>query len=173
MCSASSPGVKELLAKWCRGDAGAREALIPLVYDELRRIAHRQLWRQRADHTLRSGALVNEAYLRLVHQQSPHWQNRPHFFAVAAQMMRQILVDYARSRLAAKRGAGVPRATLDTKMVLPQSKNEQTVDLIALDDALNKLAEVDPRQSRVIELRFLAGSPLRTPRWRLGFRRLR
>jgi RNA polymerase sigma factor (TIGR02999 family) len=157
MCPASSPRVTELLAKWGQGDAGAREALIPLVYDELRRIAHRQVWRQRAGHTLQSAALVNEAYLRLVHQQSPHWQNRPHFFGVAAQMMRQILVDYARSRLAAKRGAGAPRSTLDTKIALPQSEKEQAVDLIVLDDALNKLAEVDPRQSRVIELRFFGG----------------
>ena len=157
MSPASSPRVTELLAKWSQGDAGARESLIPLVYDELRRIAHRQLWRQRADHTLQSAALVNEAYLRLVRQQSPHWQNRPHFFSVAAQMMRQILVDYARSRLAAKRGADARRSTLDTKMALPQSEKEQGVDLIVLDDALNKLAKVDPRQSRVIELRFFGG----------------
>src|ERR1700739_5107017 len=116
MSPASSPRVTELLAKWSQGDAGARESLIPLVYDELRRIAHRQLWRQRADHTLQSAALVNEAYLRLVHQESPHWQNRAHFFGVAAQMMRQILVDYARSRLAPKRGAGGPRTAPDTKI---------------------------------------------------------
>jgi RNA polymerase sigma-70 factor, ECF subfamily len=124
MCPASSPQVTELLANWGQGDAGAREALIRLVYDELRPIAHRQLWRQRADHTLQSAALVNEAYLRLVHQQSPQWQNRPQFFGVAAQMMRQILVDYARSRLAAKRGAGARRTTLDTKIALPQNEKE-------------------------------------------------
>ena len=157
MCPASFPQVSELLARWAQGDVGAREALVPLVYEELRRIAHRQLWRQRADHTLQSAALVNEAYLRLVHKQSPQWQNRPHFFGVAAQLMRNILVDYARSRLAAKRGAGAPQTTLGTKMALPQSEKEQAVDLIALDDALSKLAEVDERQSRVIELRFFGG----------------
>ena len=157
MCPASSAQVTELLAKWGQGDAGAREALIPIVYDELRRIAHRQLWRQRADHTLQSAALVNEAYLRLVRQQSPQWQNRLHFFGVAAQAMRQILVDYARGRLAAKRGAGAQRTTLNTKMGLPQNEGELGVDLMALDDALNKLAKVDAQQGRVVELRFFGG----------------
>ncbi len=125
MCPASPPQVTELLAKWGRGDAGAREALIPLVYEELRRIAHRQLWRQRADHTLQSAALVNEAYLRLVHQQSPQWQNRPHFFGVAAQLMRNILVDYARSRLAAKRGAGARQTALVRRWPCPKAKKSK------------------------------------------------
>jgi RNA polymerase sigma factor (TIGR02999 family) len=157
MCPASSVRVTELLVNWGQGNADAREALVPLVYDELRRIARRHLWRQRPDHTLQSAALVNEAYLRLVHQESPQWQNRAHFFGVASQAMRHILVDYARSRLAAKRGAGAPRFTLDTKIALPQQKKNEEVDLVALDDALNSLAGLDPRQSRIIELRFFGG----------------
>src|ERR1700687_4054210 len=103
MCPGSTARVTELLDNWGRGDQDAREELIPLVYDELRRIARRHLRHQRPDHTLQSAALVNEAYLRLVRQKSPQWQNRAHFFGVAAQAMRHILVDYARSRLAAKR----------------------------------------------------------------------
>ena len=156
MCPASSARITELLANWGQGNADAREALMPLVYDELRRIARRHLWRQRPNHTLQSAALVNEAYLRLVRQESPQWQNRAHFFGVAAQAMRQILVDYARSRLAAKRGAGAPRFTLDTKIALPEQEKEE-VDLVALDDALNTLTALDPRQSRIIELRFFGG----------------
>jgi RNA polymerase sigma factor (TIGR02999 family) len=156
MCPASSARITELLANWGQGNADAREALMPLVYDELRRIARRHLWRQRPNHTLQSAALVNEAYLRLVRQESPQWQNRAHFFGVAAQAMRQILVDYARSRLAAKRGAGAPRFTLDTKIALPEQEKEE-VDLVALDDALNTLTVLDPRQSRIIELRFFGG----------------
>ena len=157
MCPASSARITELLANWCQGNADAREALIPLVYNELRRIARRHLWRQRPNHTLQSAALVNEAYLRLVRQKSPQWQNRAHFFSVAAQAMRQILVDYARSRLAAKRGAGAPRFTLDTKVVLPEQEKEDGVDLVALDDAMNTLTALEPRQSRIVELRFFGG----------------
>jgi RNA polymerase sigma factor (TIGR02999 family) len=156
MCPASSARITELLANWGQGNADTREALMPLVYDELRRIARRHLWRQRPNHTLQSAALVNEAYLRLVRQESPQWQNRAHFFGVAAQAMRQILVDYARSRLAAKRGAGAPRFTLDTKIALPELEKEE-VDLVALNDALNTLTALDPRQSRIIELRFFGG----------------
>jgi RNA polymerase sigma factor (TIGR02999 family) len=157
MCPASSARITELLAQWGQGNADAREALVPLVYDELRRIARRHLWRQRPNHTLQSAALVNEAYLRLVHQESPKWQNRAHFFGVAAQAMRHILVDYARSRLAAKRGAGAPRFTLDTKIALPEQEKKDELDLVALDDALNTLTALDPRQSRIIELRFFGG----------------
>jgi RNA polymerase sigma factor (TIGR02999 family) len=157
MSPASSSRVTELLISWGRGNADAREALVPLVYAELRRIARRHLWHQRRDHTLQSAALVNEAYLRLVRQESPQWQSRAHFFGVAAQAMRQILVDYARSRLAVKRGAGAPRFTLNTKIDLPQRKKTEEVDLIALDDALNTLGKLDPRQSRIIELRFFGG----------------
>lgn len=146
--------VSQLLVNWGHGDQEAREALIPLVYEELRRLARRYLWRERPDHTLQSAALVHEAYLRLVHQEPPQWQNRAHFFGVAAQLMRHILVDHARNRLAAKRGAGAPRLTLDPKIALPQNRE---VDLVALDDALKRLASLDPQQSRIIELRFFGG----------------
>jgi RNA polymerase sigma factor (TIGR02999 family) len=151
---ASSERVSKLLLNWGQGDQGAREALIPLVYDELRRLARRYLRRERPDHTLQSAALVNEAYLRLIRQEQPQWQNRAHFFGVAAQLMRHILVDHARNRAAAKRGAGAPRLTLDPDIALPQ---ERDVDLIALDDALNQLAALDPQQSRLVELRFFGG----------------
>jgi len=151
---ASSERVSKLLLNWGQGDQGAREALIPLVYDELRRLARRYLRRERPDHTLQSAALVNEAYLRLIRQDHPQWQNRAHFFGVAAQLMRHILVDHARNRAAAKRGAGAPRLTLDPDIALPR---ERDVDLIALDDALNQLAALDPQQSRLVELRFFGG----------------
>jgi RNA polymerase sigma factor (TIGR02999 family) len=154
MPSASSARVSKLLLNWGQGDQGAREALIPLGYDELRRLARRHLRRERPDHTLQSAALVNEAYLRLVRQEQPQWQNRAHFFGVAAQLMRHILVDHARNRAAAKRGAGVPRLELDPEVGLPQ---ERGVDLVALDDALNQLAALDAQQSRVVELRFFGG----------------
>ena len=154
MYPASSERVSKLLLNWGQGDQGAREALIPLVYDELRRLARRYLRRERPDHTLQSAALVNEAYLRLIRQDHPQWQNRAHFFGVAAQLMRHILVDHARNRAAAKRGAGAPRLTLDPDIALPR---ERDVDLIALDDALNQLAALDPQQSRLVELRFFGG----------------
>jgi RNA polymerase sigma factor (TIGR02999 family) len=150
----SSTRINQLLASWGRGSREAREELIPVVYDELRRLARRHLWRERPDHTLQSAALVNEAYLRLVRQEPPHWQNRAHFFAVAAQMMRHILVDHARNRLAAKRGAGVPRLTLSPALAPAE---EREIDLVLLDDALTRLAELDPQQARLIELRFFAG----------------
>jgi RNA polymerase sigma factor (TIGR02999 family) len=154
MCPASSTRINRLLADWGHGNEEAREALIPLVYDELRRLARRRLWRERPDHTLQSAGLVNEAYLRLARQDAAQWQNRAHFFGVAAQMMRHILVDHARNRLAAKRGAGAPRLSLDPEIAVPQKPE---VDLVALDDALNKLAGLDPQQSRLIELRFFGG----------------
>ena len=154
MYPASSERVSKLLLNWGQGDQGAREALIPLVYDELSRLARRYLRRERPNHTLQSAALVNEAYLRLIRQEQPKWQNRAHFFGVAAQLMRHILVDHARNRAAAKRGAGAPRLTLDPDIALPQ---ERDVDLIALDDALNQLAALDPQQSRLVELRFFGG----------------
>lgn len=150
----SSGQVSKLLLSWGKGDQQAREALIPLVYDELRRLARRHLRRERPDHTLQSAALVNEAYLRLVRQEQPHWENRAHFFGVAAQLMRHILVDHARSRAAAKRGAGAPRISLDPEVALPQGRE---MEVVALDDALNQLALLDPQQSRVVELRFFGG----------------
>jgi RNA polymerase sigma factor (TIGR02999 family) len=154
MPPASSSQVSKLLVNWRRGDQGAREALIPLVYNELRRLARLHLRRERPDHTLQSAALVHEAYLRLIRQDQPQWQNRAHFFGVAAQLMRHILVDHARNRAAAKRGAGVPRLSLDEEVALPQARD---VDIVALDDALNQLAALDLQQSRVVELRFFGG----------------
>ena len=154
MCPDSSTRINRLLVDWGHGDEEAWEELIPVVYEELRRIARRHLRRERPDHTLQSAALVNEAYLRLVRQEAPQWQNRAHFFGVAAQLMRHILVDHARNRLAAKRGAGAPRLALDERLV-PIQKSE--VDVVALDDALGKLSALDPQQGRLIELRFFGG----------------
>jgi len=146
--------VTEILANWGRGDPAALEALIPAVYDELRRIARRHLRGERPDHTLQSAALVNEAYFRLLEIKAPTWQNRAHFFGLAAQLMRHILVDHARNRLAAKRGGGAPRLTLDTKIA---RLRQPGMDLVALDDALNELAALDPLQSRIVEMRFFGG----------------
>lgn len=154
MCPETSAQITKLLDNWHQGDQKARDELIPLVYEELRRMARQRLWRQRPDHTLQSAALVNEAYLRLVQQKSPEWQNRAHFFGVAAQMMRNILVDYARNRLAAKRGGGAQRVTLETEFGPAQ---QPEIDLLALHDALNKLAELDAQQSRLVELRYFGG----------------
>jgi RNA polymerase sigma factor (TIGR02999 family) len=128
--------------------------LIPLVYEELRRVARRHLGRERPNHTLQSSALVHEAYLRLVENVQPQWQNRAHFFGVAAQVMRHLLVDHARNCRAAKRGGGAPRITLDAEIALPQKRE---VDLEALDDALHRLAKLDLQQSQMIELRFFGG----------------
>jgi RNA polymerase sigma factor (TIGR02999 family) len=152
--SISAPQVTELLVHWRQGDPHAREKLIPVIYGELRRIARSHLRSERPDHTLESGALVHEAYVRLCGEKSPEWKNRAHFFGVAAQVMRHILVDHARQRRAAKRGGGVVRIALDPNMALPQTRD---VDLLALDDALDRLAEMDAQQSRLIELRFFGG----------------
>jgi RNA polymerase sigma factor (TIGR02999 family) len=150
----SSPsGVTELLVKWRAGDEQALKALVPLVYDELRRLARRYLRQERPDHTLESAALVNEAYLRLLKQGTHEFENRAHFFAISAQLMRQILVENARRRKAAKRDGG-HTIVLDDKMRLLRTNN---VDLIALDDALTGLSQLDPRQSRIVELRFFGG----------------
>jgi RNA polymerase sigma factor (TIGR02999 family) len=152
--TSSSTRISRLLADWSQGNEQAREALIPMVYDELRRIARRHLFRERPDHTLQSAALVNEAYLRMVRQDAPQWQDRAHFLAVAAQLMRHILVDHARARLTGKRGGRVPRLSLDAELIPAQ---KQEIDLVALDDALAKLATLDLQQSRLIELRFFGG----------------
>jgi RNA polymerase sigma factor (TIGR02999 family) len=150
----SSTRINKLLADWGQGKEEAREALIPVVYNELRRQARRHLRGERPDHTLESAALVNEAYLRLVHQGVPQWQNRAHFFGVAAQLMRHILVDHARNRLAAKRGAGAPRLSLDPELAPAEQSG---IDLVALDDVLSKLSALDSQQGRLIELRFFGG----------------
>jgi len=145
--------VSELLAKWQAGDEDSLRRLVPLVYNELHRLAHHYLRKERPGHTLQTTALVNEAYLCLVKQEPVDFQNRAHFFAVCANLMRQILVQYARRRNAAKRDAGY-KLTLDDTILLPKSR---PVDLIALDDALNGLAKLDPQQCRIVELRFFSG----------------
>ena len=147
----------QLLQAWRCGDRGALDALLPHVYKELRRQAHFQLQKERPGHTLQSAALVNEAYLRLAGLNPPQWESRTHFFAIAAQLMRQILVDYARRHRAAKRAGSVYKLTLSDVRIAPKSRD---VDVVALDDALNALAKIDPRQSRVVELRFFAGLSL-------------
>ena len=154
MPSSSSQPVTELLARWRSGDEVARDALVPLVYDELRRIARRCIAGQRSDHTLQPTALVHEAYLRLARRDSVDWQDRVHFFAMAAQMMRQILVDHARKRATAKRGANAVTVVLEEASVVGKTPS---VDLLALDDAMQRLAELDPRQSQIVELRFFGG----------------
>ena len=152
--SESSPQpVSALLIKWRAGDQEALQALIPLVYQELRRIAQHHLQQERADHTLQSTALVHEAYLRLMKQGPVEIEHRPHFLAVASRLMRQILVDHARGHRAAKRGGGVKLELTDA--LGPQKP--QTMDLLALDDALSHLAKLDPQQSRIVELRFFGG----------------
>ena len=151
----SSQPVTELLARWSQGDASARETLVPLVYDELRRIARRSLSSQRREHTLQPTALVHEAYLRLAGRDSIPWNDRAHFFAVASQMMRQILVDHARKRGAAKRGAG---NTISLSVdEISASEQQPNLDVLALDRALTRLASFDPRQSQIVELRFFGG----------------
>jgi len=161
----SSSQVTELLLQWSQGNPAARETLIPLVYDELRRLARQCLASQRPDHTLQSTALVHEAYVRLVKHSSVHWENRVHFFAVAAQLMRRILVDHARKRLAAKRGGNRLTLTLDDAIALPKKRE---LDLVALDDALNELAELDQRQSHIVELRFFGGLSIEDASHQLG-----
>ena len=149
----TSQPVSELLANWRAGDEESLRRLLPIVYNELRRLAHYHLRKERPDHTLQTTALVHEAYVRLIKQEPMDFENRAHFFAVCANLMRQILVDYARRRKAAKRDAGY-KLTLDDGIAVPQSR---CVDLIALDDALNALAKLDPQQCRVVELRFFSG----------------
>jgi RNA polymerase sigma factor (TIGR02999 family) len=153
MIAGPSQEVTKLLVQWTDGDPQALEELLPLVYDELRRLARGYLHRERSDHTLQSTALVHEAYLRLV-DQNVSWQNRAHFFGIAAEMMRRILVDHARAKNAAKRGDGICRVTLDEEIM---GAGQWDVDVLALDEALTKLAKLDPQQGRIVELRFFAG----------------
>ena len=149
-----SEQITELLVRWRGGDQVALDALVPLVYSELRQIAQHYLQRERSDHTLQSTALVHEAYVRLLGNKVPQWQDRAHFFGVAARVMRQILVEYARSHQAAKRGGGAYKVTLEEGLQAPQPVD---VDVIMLDDALKQLASLDPQQSHIVELRFFAG----------------
>ena len=150
----TSSSVTELLRAWSDGDKAALDQLIPVVYDELRRQASRYLRRERPGHTLQTTALVNEAYLRLVDQKNVRWQNRAHFFGIAAQLMRRILVDHARTKHRAKRGGAALRVSINDAMVMTKDRD---IDLVALDEALNHLAKLDPQQSKVVELRFFSG----------------
>ncbi len=143
-----------LLEAWGRGDRAAFDALVPLVHDELKRIARRHMRGERGEHTLQPSALVNEAYIRLLDVTRIEWQNRAHFFAMAARVMRRILVDSARARKFQKRGGGAEMASLDEAFVVSTTAGP---DLVALDDALNALSEMDPRKGQVVEMRFFGG----------------
>ena len=157
MSSTPSYPVTELLARWSEGDLSARDALVPLVYDELRRIARRCLAAKGSDHTLQPTALVHDAYLRLIRRDSVSWRDRAHFFAMSAQMMRQILIDYARRAAAAKRGGNAVTLTLDDAPESSDDPRKMNLDLLALDDAMKQLASLDPRQCKIVELRFFGG----------------
>jgi RNA polymerase sigma factor (TIGR02999 family) len=148
-----SQPVSELLVRWRAGDREALEKLVPLVYKELREIAHYHLQRERPEHTLQSAALVHEAYLRLADQKPFEADNRAHFLAVASRLMRQILVDYARSHAAAKRGADL-KVELDAAYILPQERN---AEVIAVDEALKTLSQIDEQQGQIVEMRFFGG----------------
>jgi len=153
--------VTQLLMAWRSGDHEALEKLMPLVYDELHRLAGRYLRKERQNHTLQTTALVHEAYLRMIDQQNVTWQNRAHFFGIAAQMMRRILVSYARTNMAAKRGGGNYKLTLDEGVNVSVAPSQQMdLDIAALDAALNKLATTDERKSRIVELRYFGGLSL-------------
>ena len=153
MVSPSSKEVSRLLVDWGNGDQAALDELIPLVYDELRRVAGRYMRRENQGHTLQTSALVNEAYIRLIDQKRVHWKNRAHFFGVAAQLMRRILVDHARSRLRAKRGGGRQMVSL----VEQGGVSSEGVEVISVDAALKNLAEMDPRKSQIVEMKFFGG----------------
>ena len=146
--------VTQLLLSWNQGDREALDRLIPLVEAELRRLARRFMRRERGDHTLQTSALINEAYVKLVDQQNVQWQDRAHFFAVSAQIMRHILIDHARKHQYAKRGGGAEKVPLDE---IAQLSDQRAAELIAMDDALRDLAMADPRKSQIVELRFFGG----------------
>jgi RNA polymerase sigma factor (TIGR02999 family) len=154
MTDAQTHEVTQLLIDWSNGDQAALDKLVPVVDRELRRLAHHYMRGERPDHTLQTTALVNEAFVRLVNRKSIQWQNRAHFFGIAAQLMRTILVDHARSHACAKRGGGAGRLELDEALAVSQQKASE---VIALDDALKALALIDPQQSRIVELRFFGG----------------
>ena len=155
MAAETSADLTRLLVRWSEGEAEALEALLPLVYDQLRRIAARELRRERSGHTLAPTALVHELYLRLIDQRRATWQNRAHFFALSAQLMRRVLVDHARTRDAEKRGGSATHITLSD--VAAAGEQPGIVDVLAVDDALQRLAQHDPEQVRIVELRFFAG----------------
>ena len=150
----SSKEITQWLIAWSNGEEDALEKLVPLIYDELRRIARRYMKREPAGHTLQTTALVNEAYLRLIEQKGMKWRNRAHFFAISAQLMRRILVSMARARHANKRGGEARQVSLDEALVISE---ERAAELVALDEAMNELAALDSRRSRVVELRYFGG----------------
>jgi len=152
--TSSSDAVTQLLIAWGNGDQSARDQLMTLVYEELHRLAHRYIRKERPGHTLQTSALVNEAFVRLVDQKNVHCENRAHFFAIAAQMMRRILVDYARNRRSVKRGGEAWQVTFNEDLIVP---DERSADVVALDEALNELAKIDDRKRKVVELRFFGG----------------
>ena len=154
MATRSSQGITQLLERWSQGDEEALDQLMPLVYDELHRLAGAYLRSERREHTLQPTALVNEAYLKLVRQRNIQWQNRAQFFGVAAQLMRRILVDHARANYAEKRGGDRVNVSLKN---IGAFGTQPTTDVLALHDVLNRLAEIDPDQSRIVELRFFGG----------------
>jgi len=154
MAVSSAQRVTRLLLAWSHGEESALEELTPVVHKELRRLAHRYMGAERPAHTLQTTALVNEVYVRLIDGGRVRWQDRAHFFAVSARLMRRILVDWARSREAKKRGGQPQQVTLDEALLVTRAPGE---DLIALDEALQKLSEVDPRKSQVVEMRFFGG----------------
>jgi RNA polymerase sigma factor (TIGR02999 family) len=157
MTTLSKPNVTDLLLEWQHGDRDALDRLTPLVYEELRRMAHRYIQREREGHTLETTALVNEAYLRLINQQKMDWQNRAHFFAVTAEVMRHVLIDHARRRHYLKRGGEARRVPLEEANAMTQAR---AAELVALDEALDRLMNLDPRKSRVVELRYFGGLSL-------------
>jgi|SRR5882762_1854687 len=154
MATPATQEITQLLKAWSGGDLAALDELTPLCYQELRRLAQRHMRRERMGHTLQTSALVNEAFLRLTDWENVEWQNRAQFFAMAARIMRNVLVDFARARRQAKRGGDVPRVSLATAAHIPQNRS---ADIIALDEALGALATLSERQSRVVELRFFGG----------------
>jgi RNA polymerase sigma-70 factor (ECF subfamily) len=148
--------ITQLLLNWSRGDQSALDQLVPLVYPELRKLARRYMGRESPEHTLQTSALINEAYLRLVDQLAVEWQDRAHFFAVAAQVMRHILIDHARSYLSGKRGGGAQHVPLD-EVTVTAVGHERATELVALDDALTSLAKIDERKAKIVGLRFFGG----------------
>ena len=156
MAENSPPDITKLLQDWSDGRREALDAIVPLVYDELRRQARHYLRRERAEHTLQTTALVNEAYLKLVEQNRVVWQNRAHFFGIAANLMRRILVDYAKTKNRLKRGGSAENLPLEEAFYIAAT-DENEIDLLALDKVLNELAEIDQQQAKIVELRFFSG----------------
>ncbi|HEV2828829.1 MAG TPA: sigma-70 family RNA polymerase sigma factor [Pyrinomonadaceae bacterium] len=146
--------ITQLLAEWSNGNQTALDKLYPLVYDELHRMANRYMKRERKDHTLQTTALINEAYVRLVEQKDVHWENRAHFFAISAQIMRRILIDHARRHAFAKRGGGAQKVSLDETAIVASGPAS---NILLLDEALNRLTQMDPRRGQVVELRYFGG----------------